>query len=108
MMSARAELMPARSWVTVFEFVVISLFLFELLVRMVEVFKTYLRRGYSVQDADVVDVVVGVGGLLFKVFVAGDYLGKVDGGGDEGEPEEEASDDGCFGLHDCDGGNDRQ
>ena len=76
--------------------------------RMVEVFlRTYLGTGESVQDGDTVDVVVGVCGLFLEIFVAGDYLGEVDSGGDEGEVEEEGGDDGGFGLHGCGRGNDR-
>ena len=42
-----------------------------------------------------------------EVFVAGDYLGEVDVGGDEDETEEETGEDGCFELHDYGLANDR-
>ena len=74
---------------------------------MAEAFSTYLRSGQSVQNGDIIDVIVGVGGLFLEIFVAGDYLGEVDVGGDEDETEEEAGDDGYFELHDYGLGNDR-
>ena len=85
----RAEFMPARSWVTVFELSLIVRFYLSWWGGWWTLFVTYLRSGYSVQKVDVVDVGVGVCGLFGEIFVAGDYLGEVDGGGDEGEVEEE-------------------
>ena len=44
----------------------------------------------SVHNGNIVDVLVGVGGLLLEILVAGDDLGEVDLSRDDGEPEAEA------------------